>query len=1164
LKFAGDAILVAWPLEAVPDARSDAAAAAAAAACALCMLSLQSASLAPGEPPVALHIALHVGQLAEMHVGNGGSLGGRWEHLCTGDALTELSPLIAAAEAGECIASHALWRLLEGGAVRGPACAHGARVASLLPSATDAYVPAPAASSAPLSPAALAALAAYLPPALADSLEAAQQSWMAELRHVSVLFILLPPCGASDFALVQALVAEVHECVGRTGGTPQQSIADDKGTVSIGVWGKPLASHADDPARALAAACELSVSLARIAASFGRGEPISCGVCTGRAFCGNVGASQRCEWAVVGDVMNNAARLMMSAASLRRSVLCDAATARHVGDAAADAGLPPPDWLEAAPLEVTLKGQAAPVRVFSPDVLRASTPPTPAGSVAGLAGFEGRRSLDSQRSSFDSQRSSRDGRSSTARRASGGIPERRVSALEAGPGALCGREAELARCAALLRDAPSRADGLLLVVTGSVSSGKSSFIRAVATEAKARGTAVLPLASAPTQVGSVGSVFNMPWFADAADARLDSLPPSLRPLAPLLAELAPSAGFTPHALAVPASAAALRALEGDAPARAAAAAALAVDILRPLLAGGAAVLLADDASAMDAPSASLLAAVQRELHPTLLLAMPRQELEDPNSGGAELIAALADGAAACRTVMLGPLPPSAVAALCTAELGAASVDALPPGLVPALMRLAGGHPLLLKEQLALLRRGQHLRVDAAGGVHAGCDMARLPELVAQGLLSEEGIARMEVFIQRRIDALSPEARAAVKAAAVLGGSWDLPMLLRCCAPRFSFASVCAAAAELVHEGMWTMATQSLGGEVRYTFAHEVVRSLVYAATPEDTRAGLHAILLECLEAHGQAALGVAAAAGADSPQSAAVWSELARLARGANQHVKAASCFMQAARVSFECGTVTGPAEAARAAREGLESVAAAAAARCERRARADSQHAPAPPRLSDHAAGARRRSVSACWAAADAAPPAESDAASADADPECADLSRELSAILARVQRVQASWSLVQPALTDHALAMTHAFVGRCPSVLELVVGKHGTPLTDPSMGAVMVAHQCTLLTLVGTCVAGERDFDALVPTLVACGRMHSRFGDSIQQFYPHCGAAMLDAVRGALGEAFTADVETAWTAVFDFVMAQMLKGVGQAQSAHASEGVLRVALAGQAVEAA
>lgn len=59
---------------------SDADVSSAALACARTLLNLAMASPAPGEPPLTLHVALHAGTVAEMHVGDG-HVSGRFCHL---------------------------------------------------------------------------------------------------------------------------------------------------------------------------------------------------------------------------------------------------------------------------------------------------------------------------------------------------------------------------------------------------------------------------------------------------------------------------------------------------------------------------------------------------------------------------------------------------------------------------------------------------------------------------------------------------------------------------------------------------------------------------------------------------------------------------------------------------------------------------------------------------------------------------------------------------------------------------------------------------------------------------------------------------------------------------------------------------------------------------
>ena len=94
------------------------------------------------------------------------------------------------------------------------------------------------------------------------------------------------------------------------------------------MWGCPPNAHFDDPIRAVRAATELYAALNDVVRAMPpkRAEPISMGVTTGWAFAGNIGSASRAEYAIMGDVVNMAARIMAHVYKNGGGVACDAAT----------------------------------------------------------------------------------------------------------------------------------------------------------------------------------------------------------------------------------------------------------------------------------------------------------------------------------------------------------------------------------------------------------------------------------------------------------------------------------------------------------------------------------------------------------------------------------------------------------------------------------------------------------------------------------------------------------------------------------------------------------------------------------------------------------------------------------------------------------------------
>ena len=206
------------------------------------------------------------------------------------------------------------------------------------------------APSQPAPRAADALLAAYVPEVVASRILAGHADWIAEFRGVTALFVgLVGLDPAPALGTIQVAMATFQDILRQHGGTAYQAAMDDKGTVLIGVFGLPPRSQENGASRGVEAALALRAVLLEA------GLRSSVGVATGQAFCGTYGGPTRRQYAVVGSVMNLAARLMVAAGD---GVLCDTATEERARGRIT---------FDDAP-SLSPKGFPGPVRVFVPRV----------------------------------------------------------------------------------------------------------------------------------------------------------------------------------------------------------------------------------------------------------------------------------------------------------------------------------------------------------------------------------------------------------------------------------------------------------------------------------------------------------------------------------------------------------------------------------------------------------------------------------------------------------------------------------------------------------------------------------------------------------------------------------------------------------------------------
>lgn len=190
----------------------------------------------------------------------------------------------------------------------------------------------------------------FVPSSVLQFVDAGQSAWTAELRRVTVLFVNIHgvdlDADAGAHQLDAALSAAQRAVFGERGDIVQ-FLVDDKGLTLVAAWGVPGHRHEDDAVRAVRASVACREALHAAGLSSGGG------LATGRVFCGWRGGDSRREYALIGAVVNRAARLMMAA---QEGVLMDEPTARAGAAAGAIA--------EADRL--TLKGSAQPVATFKP------------------------------------------------------------------------------------------------------------------------------------------------------------------------------------------------------------------------------------------------------------------------------------------------------------------------------------------------------------------------------------------------------------------------------------------------------------------------------------------------------------------------------------------------------------------------------------------------------------------------------------------------------------------------------------------------------------------------------------------------------------------------------------------------------------------------------
>lgn len=335
--FVGDAIVVMWP---GADSLADSVAAAV-----YCGLELQNALkdvMAATGLPLQQRVSISAGELAQFIVGG---VDGKWRWLIAGEPMRQAGASNHQAQPGEVLVCAPAWKLIRERCRGRELDAGHALVDQISPPTRLARR-----AASPHSIAAAPRLEEFVARPLLERFCAGHWDWLGEFRNVSAVFLGFPGLDVSSPGALDDL-QYATECAqrefGRYGGSLENLSMDDKGISALAAFGLPAGMHEDDSVRAVRAAMSLAARL--------KARDIACsiGITHGRVFYGDSGGANRRHVALVGGMVNLAARLMQAAGG---GILCDEPTRRSAGPALGfSAGVP-----------LQVKGQPQAVAVYTP------------------------------------------------------------------------------------------------------------------------------------------------------------------------------------------------------------------------------------------------------------------------------------------------------------------------------------------------------------------------------------------------------------------------------------------------------------------------------------------------------------------------------------------------------------------------------------------------------------------------------------------------------------------------------------------------------------------------------------------------------------------------------------------------------------------------------
>ncbi|KAI9093055.1 nucleotide cyclase [Phlyctochytrium arcticum] len=382
VKFAGDAVIFYWPLDPrkddIENEQTRGEIVLKASYC--CLDLLHHCNPYPinltdvGMKELRIHLGIGSGYVYDVHVGEQY----RWEHFIAGDGVNQIAAVLDLAKPGQLAMSHQALRSLQvilelqsvtiGNYDKKCIILEGLEMARrkvsppLIKSNDDLAMwdIVPPSANVELyrhfvNESALFKLQADVSQSRIFRMESGLNDLLSltELRQITTVFIRIGSLRRWDSPALlgdaQEAMTIADRAVKRYEGDIRQFHVDEKGAVILAFFGLPPKAHENDATFGIKAALEICTRYLPLFDDF------SVGITTGVVSIGGVGNSIRTEYAVMGDSINMAARLMCHAEA-KRSLLCDERS-YNLADT---------DFVFDKLGETMVKGKSHPIAIFRP------------------------------------------------------------------------------------------------------------------------------------------------------------------------------------------------------------------------------------------------------------------------------------------------------------------------------------------------------------------------------------------------------------------------------------------------------------------------------------------------------------------------------------------------------------------------------------------------------------------------------------------------------------------------------------------------------------------------------------------------------------------------------------------------------------------------------